>query len=51
MAAVCLGLNLIFLVAYLVCACRCRRDDAVQTKQHHSCCITWTAVVAGLVCW
>ncbi|PNI32565.1 LOW QUALITY PROTEIN: TTYH2 isoform 3 [Pan troglodytes] len=49
-AAVCLGLNLIFLVAYLVCACRCRRDDAVQTKQHHSCCITWTAVVAGLVC-
>ncbi|PNJ87606.1 TTYH2 isoform 2 [Pongo abelii] len=49
-AAVCLGLNLILLVAYLVCACCCRQDDAVQTKQRHSCCITWTAVVAGLVC-
>uniref|UniRef100_A0A2I3LZQ0 Protein tweety homolog n=1 Tax=Papio anubis TaxID=9555 RepID=A0A2I3LZQ0_PAPAN len=49
-AAVCLGLNLIFLVAYLVCACCCQQDDAVQTKQRHSCCITWTAVVAGLVC-
>uniref|UniRef100_A0A2K5K4V3 Protein tweety homolog n=2 Tax=Colobus angolensis palliatus TaxID=336983 RepID=A0A2K5K4V3_COLAP len=49
-ATVCLGLNLIFLVAYLVCACCCQQDDAVQTKQRHSCCITWTAVVAGLVC-
>lgn len=49
-AAVCLGLNLIFLVAYLVCVCCCREDDTVQTKQHNSCCVTWTAVVAGLVC-
>uniref|UniRef100_A0A8C9AQ27 Protein tweety homolog n=1 Tax=Prolemur simus TaxID=1328070 RepID=A0A8C9AQ27_PROSS len=49
-AAVCLGLNLLFLTAYLVCVCCCRRDDAVQTKQRHSCCVTWTAVVAGLIC-
>ncbi|XP_053424400.1 protein tweety homolog 2 isoform X1 [Nycticebus coucang] len=48
-AAVCLGLNLLFLVAYLVCMCCCKRDDVVQTKQRHSCCVTWTAVVAGLV--
>ncbi|XP_004432770.1 PREDICTED: protein tweety homolog 2 [Ceratotherium simum simum] len=49
-AAVCLGLNLIFLAAHLVCVCCCRQDDAVQTKQRNSCCVTWTAVVAGLVC-
>uniref|UniRef100_G1PQ31 Protein tweety homolog n=1 Tax=Myotis lucifugus TaxID=59463 RepID=G1PQ31_MYOLU len=44
-AAVCLGLNLLFLSAYLVCACCCR-----QAKQRKSCCVTWSAVVAGLVC-
>ncbi|KAM7068704.1 protein tweety homolog 2 [Molossus nigricans] len=44
-AAVCLGLNLVFLLAYLVCVC-CRR----QTKRHKSCCVIWSAVVAGLVC-
>uniref|UniRef100_A0A4X1VLI8 Protein tweety homolog n=1 Tax=Sus scrofa TaxID=9823 RepID=A0A4X1VLI8_PIG len=49
-AAVCLGLNLIFLAAYLVCACCCRQNDAVQTKRRNSCCVTWTAVVAGLIC-
>lgn len=32
-AAVCLGLNLIFLAAYLVCVCCRRRDDATQTKR------------------
>lgn len=47
----CLGLNLVFLAAYLACVCCCRRDGAVQTKQRDSCCVTWTAVVAGLVCW
>uniref|UniRef100_A0A5G2RD44 Protein tweety homolog n=1 Tax=Sus scrofa TaxID=9823 RepID=A0A5G2RD44_PIG len=49
-AAICLGLNLIFLAAYLVCACCCRQNDAVQTKRRNSCCVTWTAVVAGLIC-
>uniref|UniRef100_A0A8C9QQI3 Protein tweety homolog n=1 Tax=Spermophilus dauricus TaxID=99837 RepID=A0A8C9QQI3_SPEDA len=50
LAAICLGLNLAFLAAYLVCACCCRPDPMVQTKQRSSCCVTWTAVVAGLVC-
>ncbi|XP_017499493.2 protein tweety homolog 2 isoform X2 [Manis javanica] len=49
-AAVCLGLNLIFLAAYLVCVCCRRQDDAMQTKRRSSCCVTWTAVVAGLIC-
>uniref|UniRef100_A0A8C6DU78 Protein tweety homolog n=1 Tax=Moschus moschiferus TaxID=68415 RepID=A0A8C6DU78_MOSMO len=49
-AAVGLGLNLVLLAAYLVCACCCRQDDAVQTKRPRSCCVTWTAVVAALIC-
>ncbi|XP_037665184.1 protein tweety homolog 2 isoform X2 [Choloepus didactylus] len=49
-AAVCLGLNLVFLTAYLVWLCCGRRDGAAQTKQHSSCCVTWAAVVAGLIC-
>lgn len=50
LAAIGLGLNLIFLTVYLVCTCCCRRDHTVQTKQQESCCVTWTAVVAGLLC-
>ncbi|XP_036692868.1 protein tweety homolog 2 isoform X4 [Balaenoptera musculus] len=50
-AAVGLGLNLVFLAAYLVCMCCSLQNSAVQTKRRHPCCITWTAVVAGLVCW
>ncbi|XP_061031242.1 protein tweety homolog 2 isoform X5 [Eubalaena glacialis] len=49
-AAVGLGLNLVFLAAYLVCVCCSPQNSAVQTKRRHPCCITWTAVVAGLVC-
>ncbi|XP_022375786.1 protein tweety homolog 2 [Enhydra lutris kenyoni] len=49
-AAICLGLSLIILVTYVVCVCCCRRDEAVQTKRRDSCCVTWTAVMAGLVC-
>ncbi|ELR60790.1 Protein tweety-like protein 2, partial [Bos mutus] len=49
-AAVGLGLNLVLLAAYLVCVCCCRQDDAVQTKRPRSCCVTWTAVVAALIC-
>ncbi|KAM8775218.1 protein tweety homolog 2 [Rhynchonycteris naso] len=49
-AAVCLGLNLIFLTAYLVCVCCCRRDGTVQTKQRKSCHVIWSTVVAGLIC-
>uniref|UniRef100_A0A7N4P612 Protein tweety homolog n=1 Tax=Sarcophilus harrisii TaxID=9305 RepID=A0A7N4P612_SARHA len=49
-AGICLGLNLIFITAYLICLCCCNQDEEVQTKQPRSSCITWTSVVAGLIC-
>ncbi|XP_071307459.1 protein tweety homolog 2 isoform X3 [Agelaius tricolor] len=50
LAAVCLGLNLLFLTAYLICLCCCRRDQDADSKRPHSCCVTWMAVTAGLIC-
>lgn len=50
-SAVCLGLNLLFLTVYLICLCCCRRDQEPETKRPHSCCVTWMAVTAGLICW
>lgn len=50
-AAVCLGLNLLFLTVYLICLCCCKRDQEPNTKRPHSCCVTWMAVTAGLICW
>nr|XP_033817812.1 protein tweety homolog 2 isoform X2 [Geotrypetes seraphini] len=49
-AAICLGVNLFALVVYLLCVCYCKREEAAETKRPRSCCVTWTAVVAGLVC-
>ncbi|KAM6194289.1 protein tweety homolog 2 [Sarcoramphus papa] len=49
-AAVCLGLNLLFLTVYLICLCCCKRDQEPETKRPHSCCVTWMAVSAGLIC-
>ncbi|NWU67571.1 TTYH2 protein, partial [Pterocles burchelli] len=49
-AAVCLGLNLLFLTVYLICLCCCKRDRDPETKRPHSCCVTWMAVTAGLIC-
>ncbi|NXK52824.1 TTYH2 protein, partial [Chauna torquata] len=49
-AAVCLGLNLLFLTIYLICLCCCKRDEEPETKRPHSCCVTWMAVTAGLIC-
>ncbi|NWV43213.1 TTYH2 protein, partial [Grantiella picta] len=49
-AAVCLGLNLLFLTVYLICLCCCKRDQDPETKRPHSCCVTWMAVAAGLIC-
>uniref|UniRef100_A0ACB8EL95 Uncharacterized protein n=1 Tax=Sphaerodactylus townsendi TaxID=933632 RepID=A0ACB8EL95_9SAUR len=49
--AVFLGLNLVFLAIYLICLCCCKREEESETKKLNSCCITWTAVVAGLICW
>ncbi|KAK1162284.1 hypothetical protein AOXY_G18657 [Acipenser oxyrinchus oxyrinchus] len=47
-----LGLNLLFLAIYLGCLCCCRSDeeDEEETKRPRSCCVTWTAVIAGLLC-
>ncbi|KAL2297832.1 hypothetical protein Nmel_016397 [Mimus melanotis] len=49
-AAVCLGLNLLFLIVYLICLCCCKRDQDPESKRPHSCCVTWMAVTAGLIC-
>ncbi|RXM37369.1 Protein tweety-like 2 [Acipenser ruthenus] len=46
-----LGLNLLFLAIYLGCLCCCQSDgEDEETKRPRSCCITWTAVIAGLLC-
>uniref|UniRef100_A0A452H010 Protein tweety homolog n=1 Tax=Gopherus agassizii TaxID=38772 RepID=A0A452H010_9SAUR len=49
-AAICLGLNLLFLTVYVICLCSCKRGEESETKRPNSCCVTWTAVVAGLIC-
>ncbi|KAM4674127.1 protein tweety homolog 2 [Amazona ochrocephala] len=49
-SAVCLGLNLLFLTVYLICLCCCKRDQDPDSKRPHSCCVTWMAVTAGLIC-
>nr|XP_060620233.1 protein tweety homolog 2 isoform X1 [Anolis sagrei ordinatus] len=50
LGAVFLGLNLIFLGIYLICLCCCKKEEETETKRPNSCCITWTAVIAGLIC-
>ncbi|XP_064423549.1 protein tweety homolog 2 [Latimeria chalumnae] len=53
-AAICLGLNLLFLAVYILCLCCCKKGEEEEeeevTKRPNSCCVTWTAVVAGLIC-
>ncbi|XP_028675897.1 protein tweety homolog 2 [Erpetoichthys calabaricus] len=49
-AAAGLGVNLLFLVIYLSCLCCCRKEDSEETKRPKTCCVTWTAVIAGLIC-
>uniref|UniRef100_A0A4W3JSH4 Protein tweety homolog n=1 Tax=Callorhinchus milii TaxID=7868 RepID=A0A4W3JSH4_CALMI len=49
-AAVCLALNLIFISIYMLCLCCCKRTEDEETKRPNSCCVTWTAVIAGLTC-
>uniref|UniRef100_A0AAR2JHK0 Protein tweety homolog n=1 Tax=Pygocentrus nattereri TaxID=42514 RepID=A0AAR2JHK0_PYGNA len=48
-AAVGLGLSLLVLAVYLSCLCFCRREEAEETKRPDGCCITWAAVITGLV--
>lgn len=49
-AAACLALNLVLLAVYLCCACCSQEEEQTQTKRPNTCCVTWTAVVAGLIC-
>uniref|UniRef100_A0A674DVB8 Protein tweety homolog n=1 Tax=Salmo trutta TaxID=8032 RepID=A0A674DVB8_SALTR len=50
MMAAGLGLNLLCLAIYLSCLCCCRKDDEEEeSKSPNSCCVTWSAVTAGLL--
>uniref|UniRef100_A0A8K9X5P0 Protein tweety homolog n=1 Tax=Oncorhynchus mykiss TaxID=8022 RepID=A0A8K9X5P0_ONCMY len=50
MVAAGLGLNLLCLAIYLSCLCCCRKDDEEEeSKSLNSCCVTWSAVTAGLL--
>uniref|UniRef100_A0A1A8LCS3 Protein tweety homolog n=2 Tax=Nothobranchius pienaari TaxID=704102 RepID=A0A1A8LCS3_9TELE len=43
------SLSLLVLAVYLVCLCCCRRKVDEDTKRPDTCCVTWVAVVTGLV--
>uniref|UniRef100_A0A3B3ZVB1 Protein tweety homolog n=1 Tax=Periophthalmus magnuspinnatus TaxID=409849 RepID=A0A3B3ZVB1_9GOBI len=47
--AVGLCLSLLLLVVYLVWLCVCRHDIDEETKRPDTCCITWAAVLSGLI--
>uniref|UniRef100_A0A1A8DX93 Protein tweety homolog n=1 Tax=Nothobranchius kadleci TaxID=1051664 RepID=A0A1A8DX93_NOTKA len=48
-AAAGLGLNLLCLAIYLSFLCCWRRDEDEESKKPNSCCVTWSAVAAGLL--
>ena len=51
-AAAGLGLNLLCLAIYLSCLCCCRKEEEEEeSKKPNSCCVTWSAVAAGLITW
>ncbi|KAM3863555.1 protein tweety homolog 2-like [Diretmus argenteus] len=47
--AVGLGLSLLVLAVYLSCLYCCRRDLDEETKRPDACCVTWAAVITGLI--
>ncbi|XP_062295036.1 protein tweety homolog 2-like [Scomber scombrus] len=47
--AVGLGLSLLVLAVYLVCLCCCRKEEDDDTKKPDTCCVTWAAVITGLI--
>uniref|UniRef100_A0A8C2ZSR8 Protein tweety homolog n=1 Tax=Cyclopterus lumpus TaxID=8103 RepID=A0A8C2ZSR8_CYCLU len=47
--AVGLGLSLLVVAVCLLCVCCCRRDVDEDTKRPESCCLTWAAVITGLI--
>ncbi|XP_067279750.1 protein tweety homolog 2-like isoform X2 [Pseudorasbora parva] len=44
-----LGLSLLVLSAYLTCLCCCRKEEDEEVKRPDTCCVTWAAVITGLV--
>uniref|UniRef100_A0A7N8X7Z1 Protein tweety homolog n=1 Tax=Mastacembelus armatus TaxID=205130 RepID=A0A7N8X7Z1_9TELE len=48
-SAVGLGLSLLVLAVYLVCLCCCCKDIDENTKRPKTCCVTWAAVITGLI--
>uniref|UniRef100_A0A671T3D6 Protein tweety homolog n=1 Tax=Sinocyclocheilus anshuiensis TaxID=1608454 RepID=A0A671T3D6_9TELE len=48
-SAVGLGLSLLVLSAFLTCLCCCRREENEEVKRPDTCCVTWAAVITGLV--
>lgn len=49
--AVGLVLSLLVLAVYLVCLCCSRRETDDDTKRPNTCCVTWAAVITGLIIW
>ncbi|XP_004071447.1 protein tweety homolog 2-like [Oryzias latipes] len=49
LGAVGLGLSLLFLGGFLVCLCCCRRNLDEDAKRPNTCCITWVAIITGLI--
>ncbi|XP_061568039.1 protein tweety homolog 2-like [Cololabis saira] len=50
----CLGvvglcLSALVLGAYVMCLCSCRKDLDENTKRPDTCCVTWVAVITGLI--
>ncbi|XP_059415703.1 protein tweety homolog 2-like isoform X2 [Carassius carassius] len=48
-SAVGLGLSLLVLSVYLSCLFCCRREEDEEVKRPDTCCVTWAAVITGLV--
>lgn len=50
-SAIGLGLSLLVLSVYLTCLFRCQRKEDEEVKRPETCCVTWVAVITGLVIW
>uniref|UniRef100_A0A3B5LTT4 Protein tweety homolog n=1 Tax=Xiphophorus couchianus TaxID=32473 RepID=A0A3B5LTT4_9TELE len=48
-SAIGLALSLLTLAVYLVCLFCCRRSLDEETKRPDTCCVTWVAVITGLI--
>ncbi|CAL8287347.1 unnamed protein product [Boreogadus saida] len=44
-----LCLSLLVLTVYLSCMCCCRQGEDKQVKRPSTCCLTWVAVITGLI--